>query len=254
MRMCMRESLTSWQLKLLERLIDVRLCLLDQDLTLEEMKSLILTFHCDSLREQVARLKRLIETRMKRVHTSDSVKMFWPLLFRRDEMFYESRECRRLEWYLYFERVKPNVMDLEKKLKIADVKRHYLLRWFQSDGLKSTNPVLTAEVKYLLQCELKEDMSAIEFLQWKDEEAREAHRLLQLLVWLFQVYLSEESHRGGLRNLLLDGWWLEFWEIILLAGGDVERNPGPRQITGESAMRRIQIIYFHLCFNCTSFL
>ena len=37
---------------------------------------------------------------------------------------------------------------------------------------------------------------------------------------------------GGSRNVLLDGWWLEFWEIILLAAGDVERNPGPTFMTG----------------------
>ena len=76
--------------------------------------------------------------------------------------------------------------------------------------------------------------------QWIREEDKEVSQealecLLQTLVssfWL-SVYLSEESHRGGFRNLLLDGWWLEFWEIILLAAGDVERNPGPRQITDE---------------------
>ena len=52
------------------------------------------------------------------------------------------------------------------------------------------------------------------------------------LVVLF-VYLSEDGdRRGGFRNLLLDGWWLEFWEIILFVAGDVERNPGPRRMTG----------------------
>ena len=76
--------------------------------------------------------------------------------------------------------------------------------------------------------------------QWIREEDKEVSQealecLLQTLLgsfWL-SVYLSEESHQGGFRNLLLDGWWLEFWEIILLAAGDVERNPGPRQITDE---------------------
>ena len=49
----------------------------------------------------------------------------------------------------------------------------------------------------------------------------------------FFVYLSEDGNRrGGFRNLLLDGWWLEFWEIILFVAGDVERNPGPRRVTG----------------------
>ena len=51
------------------------------------------------------------------------------------------------------------------------------------------------------------------------------------LVMVF-VYLSEGGWQGGFRNLLLDGWWLEFWEIILFVAGDVERNPGPRQMTG----------------------
>ena len=57
-----------------------------------------------------------------------------------------------------------------------------------------------------------------------------------LLVWLLVLYAvhAEDAHEGGgFRNLILDGWWLEFWEIILLAAGDVERNPGPRQITDE---------------------
>ena len=147
-------------------------------------------------------------------------------------------------------------MDLEKKVKIVDVK---------FPVFKTNHGLMAAlTMRGILQCELEKDMDAIEFLQarafdkkrgqWKDKEAREAvHWLLQLLVWLLQVYLSEESHRGGFRNLLLDGWWLEFWEIILLAAGDVERNPGPRQITGESAMRRIQTFSFILT-NCTSVL
>ena len=33
-------------------------------------------------------------------------------------------------------------------------------------------------------------------------------------------------------NVLLDEWWWKKWEIILLAAGDVERNPGPRRMTG----------------------
>ena len=53
------------------------------------------------------------------------------------------------------------------------------------------------------------------------------------LLVLYAVYAEDASHQGGFRNLVLDGWWLEFWEIILLAAGDVERNPGPRQITDE---------------------
>ena len=56
--------------------------------------------------------------------------------------------------------------------------------------------------------------------------------LLACLLVLYAVYV-EDAHQGGFRNSLLDGWWLEFWEIVLLAAGDVERNPGPRQITDE---------------------
>lgn len=50
------------------------------------------------------------------------------------------------------------------------------------------------------------------------------------MLWI-NLFTAAEG-RGGFRNLL-DGWWLEFWEIILLAAGDVERNPGPKQITDE---------------------
>ena len=59
-------------------------------------------------------------------------------------------------------------------------------------------------------------------------------QLLLLFVCLLSIYFSEADPQGGFRNLLLDGWWLEFWEIILLAAGDVERNPGPRQMTGRT--------------------
>ena len=58
----------------------------------------------------------------------------------------------------------------------------------------------------------------------------------QFLVWLLVLCAvhAEDAHEGGgFRNLALDSWWLEFWEIVLLAAGDVERNPGPRQITDE---------------------
>ena len=58
--------------------------------------------------------------------------------------------------------------------------------------------------------------------------------LLLLFVCLLSIYLSVTDPQGGLRNLLLDGWWLEFWEIVLLAAGDVERNPGPRRMTGRT--------------------
>ena len=44
--------------------------------------------------------------------------------------------------------------------------------------------------------------------------------------------LTGNGAPGGLRNLLLDGWWLEFWDVVLLTDGDVERNPGPRRLIG----------------------
>ena len=66
-------------------------------------------------------------------------------------------------------------------------------------------------------------------------------RLVQLFVCLLSICLSEDSQRGGFRNLLLDGWWLEFWEIILLAAGDVERNPGPTFMTGMSST---EVVHF----------
>ena len=46
-------------------------------------------------------------------------------------------------------------------------------------------------------------------------------------------------------NLLLDGWWLEFWGLLLLAAGDIERNPGP--ITGSQTSLipdLIRVIYY----------
>ena len=55
--------------------------------------------------------------------------------------------------------------------------------------------------------------------------------LVQLLVLWVEGYLSEDGCQGTSNDLLLDAWWLEFWELILLAAGDIERNPGP--ITGK---------------------
>lgn len=59
-------------------------------------------------------------------------------------------------------------------------------------------------------------------------------QLLQLLAWFLWIEGREGACCGGCGNLLLDVWWLEFWEIILLTAGDMERNPGPRRITGKS--------------------
>ena len=73
--------------------------------------------------------------------------------------------------------------------------------------------------------------SAYELLMQVEYESL-LQRLLLLFVCLLSIYLSEADPQGGFKNLLLDGWWLEFWEIILLAAGDVERNPGPTFMTG----------------------
>ena len=105
--------------------------------------------------------------------------------------------------------------------------------------------------------EIQESKRKLEFVckyefEWKLEELNcqlrkiESQRQLtveeiaclsSLLVYQVLLVLCavEDASRqgGGFRNFVLDGWWLEFWEIILLAAGDVERNPGPRQITDE---------------------
>lgn len=61
-----------------------------------------------------------------------------------------------------------------------------------------------------------------------------AQEAIDRLLRLFEcLYAREDAHQGGFRNLLLDGWWLEFWEIVLLAAGNIERNPGPRIITDQ---------------------
>ena len=74
----------------------------------------------------------------------------------------------------------------------------------------------------------------------------------QLIAWLV-IHLSEDDDRGSFRNLLLDGWWLEFWELILLMAGDVERNPGPRRMTGiynttHTFVSVLMIMYLQLIF------
>ena len=75
-------------------------------------------------------------------------------------------------------------------------------------------------------------------------------KLLKLLIRWLSVYLFKEGHRGGFRNLLLDGWWLEFWEIILLAAGDVERNPGPRQMTGVWILIQSLLVQLIIVIEC----
>ena len=98
---------------------------------------------------------------------------------------------------------------------------------------------LLGRISYVNDEEIAHLICDLESLyQWIHDEdqlvSQEAvDNLLQLFVRLLRLYTAENDHRGGFRNLLLDGWWLEFWEIILLAAGDVERHPGPGQITDE---------------------
>jgi flagellar motility protein MotE (MotC chaperone) len=90
-----------------------------------------------------------------------------------------------------------------------------------------------------LNCDLKEVYCQLREIKWQRQEFEDLLRIAYVhleslfvrLVTLFDEV--DAAHQDGFRNFLLDGWWLEFWEIILLAAGDVERNPGPRQITGE---------------------
>jgi FtsZ-binding cell division protein ZapB len=87
-----------------------------------------------------------------------------------------------------------------------------------------------------IECQLEIIDRQLEKIEPQQQELEFLFRIAyfsSLLEWLLTLCAVEDSHQGGLRNLILDGWWLEFWEIILLAAGDVERNPGPRQITDE---------------------
>ena len=61
-----------------------------------------------------------------------------------------------------------------------------------------------------------------------------------LLLVLFMCFWSMFMSQGGFKNPLLDGGWLEFWQIILLAAGDVERNPGPTFMTGNIILSTLQ--------------
>jgi hypothetical protein len=91
-----------------------------------------------------------------------------------------------------------------------------------------------------LKCEFEQKLQELNCRQ-KQILLRVAYLDSQLLAWLlvlYAVHVEDAAHQGGgLRNLVLDGWWLEFWEIVLLAAGDVERNPGPRQITDEQLIQ-----------------
>ena len=87
------------------------------------------------------------------------------------------------------------------------------------------------------QRQLQEINRQLEEIEYQQQEFEFLFRIAyfsSLLEWLLMLDDAEDAHQdGGFGNLFLDGWWLEFWEIVLLVAGDVERNPGPRQITDE---------------------
>ena len=102
-----------------------------------------------------------------------------------------------------------------------------LLEPQQQTNLQRFNDIYVEKVKYVVD--------RVKYLQTLEERVIIWESLLEfvlkylrrlelelLLEWL-RIYLSLAGYRrGGFRNLLLDGWWLEFWEIILLAAGDVD--------------------------------
>ena len=51
------------------------------------------------------------------------------------------------------------------------------------------------------------------------------------LCYLFGVCIASGS--SSKKRLLLHDSWLEMWIIILSLACDVEKNPGPRQVTGK---------------------
>ena len=57
--------------------------------------------------------------------------------------------------------------------------------------------------------------------------------LLELILNNFTEFYKQHANKQDTYNrLLLEGRGLKYWKIILLAAGDVERNPGPRRLTG----------------------
>ena len=120
-----------------------------------------------------------------------------------------------------FEEIQESKWKLERE---ADECRRWSVRWH----VRAIEPKL-----YFLKCEFMQKLR--ELNRWQKEILLKVAYLDSLLVWLLVLYAvhAEDAHEGGGFKNLLDGWWLEFWEIVLLAAGDVERNPGPRQITDD---------------------
>ena len=139
-----------------------------------------------------------------------------------------------------------------KYVKVKFLRLEFLLSQKQKEIINELDELHTSPRKCVIMAEDLEKMSTLKSLQAivsdlirdlgslyqniHEKATQEAvERLLQLLVWSLWItnYLFESACCGGFGNLLLDAWWLEFWEIVLLVAGDVERNPGPRQITGK---------------------
>ena len=101
-------------------------------------------------------------------------------------------------------------------------------KWLQA---KSERAQLQAQLQAKVQAELQAELQEYKYMR----------KLLQQLLFWLDILSSVSS---GFRNLLLDGRWLEFWEIILLAAGDVERNPGP------TGMSPTDVMHLDLVQNC----
>ena len=120
-----------------------------------------------------------------------------------------------------------------------------------SDMIAMSGWKISADACSALLSKLAEKLSSDE-IHWErfisllsSFQLANTEELYQFLCWL----LTLGTNRGGSKNLLLDGWWLEFWEIILLAAGDVERNPGPTFMTGTSFL---PVLYCLAVTVCTS--
>ena len=164
---------------------------------------------------QLQRFQRLDDGTKRNQREYELLEQTLYQLQRRFEKLQESKRTFQREF-------KRELQELERKLKEPEHK------WLWNRSLQKLEQKLVGKVQDL-NCQLKE----IE-LRRQEILLRIAYfsSLLVCQLVLYAVHV-EDAHQGGIRNLILDGWWLEFWEIILLAAGDVESNPGPRQIVDE---------------------
>ena len=148
----------------------------------------------------------------------------------RRSLYQLEREC---------EKIQESIWKLERKVQnlvheqLSELPRYLWLIELEEklQRLKREFEQKLHELKY----NMKEVYRQLRGIKWQRQEFEDLLRIAyNLFVWLVALYDEEDAaHQDVIRNLVLDGWWLEFWEIILLAAGDVERNPGPRQITDE---------------------